>query len=303
MIPLNKMKTANSNYSYQELLQYAEKSNVAYLDFIEHDWIFKKIFRTDQPGTMVRTTGINVILIAASIITAMIEGVWISPDLSPSLTQNIGFWVINIFVLIFTPFAIQIATGLTKLFLNLFREGYVNVNRNTYNKFITSVQKKISNKYIVWFIYLSGLVCTFFQIKSSISFAPNAWMTPGGGHLSVTVFVWLPINIFHQILIIQFTVRAVLIAYVMAKFFLNPNIGLNLNAKGAGRGNGLELIGKYSVLLIVVAFLGSILIAISFYNYLYVFKVPIYFYDNVILILEFSIYSLFSLFSPILLIL
>ena len=128
----------------------------------------------------------------------------------------------------------------------------------------------------------------------------GSWHLQGGtGILAVSIssLVFIPLNLLHQVLLLQLLIRSFLISTVLIAFYrckLTSEVGKTTKGvKGI-----VSLVGRFSLLNYFVILLVSSMLSISLYNNSVIFHFPMYHWYNIVLIAEFLLCSFMLIITP-----
>lgn len=295
-------KSSKDHITYHRICEYADKEGLIPIDLIRRDHFFRHIFGYEKPHAYLRSILVVSFFVIVTFASALIEQVFINDSLAIDMLRDIGFWVIIGLVYSLTPISILIYRNTTRLFLLLFKSSIIKADKATFNRFTSRMNAGSQSIFILIFIYSAGFLIFIFQYTLMPLKTIHSWHAPGlVGSISVTSILFIPLNIYHQVLMVQFLVRTVNISIIMISFFLDNSMELDLSHHESHEVKGIELIGKFALVNFSIVFCFSIFLAASLFSTTHIYDFPLTHFYNIILIVEFYICSFASVFSPILL--
>lgn len=290
----------SSQYSFFTCKAFAEKHNYSYFDLTSHDWLFNHIFSYNSPRFYLQTIVYISILVIAVLVTGFFEGVLSTSELEIDMASDFGFWLI-----IATDYLLGISTVLvfrnfTCLYINILEKCPDATSSRQLQGFITRLQRIISHRGWSIGIYVSAVVLFYYQYVAMALQSSGSWHLQGGtGILAVSIssLVFIPLNLLHQVLLLQLLIRSFLISTVLIAFYrckLTSEVGKTTKGvKGI-----VSLVGRFSLLNYFVILLVSSMLSISLYNNSVIFHFPMYHWYNIVLIAEFLLCSFMLIITP-----
>jgi hypothetical protein len=297
---MNEVKTKHLNNSYRTLRTYAENENLIYPNLVKNSWSFQKILCYESKHTYLVAFIIITLFIFVTLVSGMIEKVFLNETLDIDMFHDIGFWMIIIVDYILTFLSIMIFRNFSKLFIQLHHNDMIHTDKTIFNKFFDGMNKNINRKIYIYFCYIVGFGIFLFQYRSMPLTTLNTWHIPNlTGEVSITSLVFIPLNLWHQVLIIQFLMRSFFISITMILFFVNNNMQIDFSDNQNSNTSAIEIIGKYAFINLILIFFLSLFLAVSLFSNTQIYGFSMYNIYNIILISEFIVCSFISIFSPI----
>lgn len=295
-------KDKNERVTYHDICTYAQNEGLVPIDLIQRDWFFNRILGFKREQVYLQSFIIISFFVIVTFVSGFVEGVFINSSLSIDMVRDIGFWMIILVVYTLTLVSVVIYRNTTRLFLLLFKSSIIKADKETFNKFSTRINAGLQNTFVLVCIYVAGLAIFYYQYTLMPLQTMNSWHVPGAdGSVSLTSLLFIPLNLYHQILMVQFLIRSVSISIIMISFFLDNSMELDLSHPEAHKIRGIEIIGKFALMNFSLVFCLSLFLAASLYSNTQIYGFPMTNFYNIILIIEFYICSFASVFSPILL--
>jgi len=288
--------------TYPEFRDYADQEKLEYPNLVKNDWLFKTILRFESKKTYLISSIIITIFLVITILSGIIENVFLNKNLEIDMLHDVGFWMIIIVDYALTYLSIHIFRNTAKMFIQLYRSNMIKTEKSVLNTFFTRINKKINSNISVLLCYAVGIGIFIYQYLSMPLTTINTWHIPDIlGQVSITSLVFIPLNLFHQILIIQFLIRTVATSIILIRFFLDHKLQINFSQKKQGVDSPIEIIGKYAFVNFLMIFLFSLFLAASLFSNTQIYGFAMYDTYNIILITEFVLCSFASVFFPLLL--
>jgi hypothetical protein len=288
--------------TYPDFRNYAKQEDLVYPNLVKTDWLFKTILHFEKKNTYLISSLIITIFLVATILSGIIENLFLNDNLEIDMLHDIGFWMIIIVDYALTFLSIHIFRNTAKMFIQLYHSGMIKTEKPVFNAFFTRINKKINSKILILLCYAIGIGIFIYQYLSMPLTTINTWHIPDIlGHVSITSLVFIPLNLFHQILIIQFLIRTVATSIILISFFLDHRLQINFTQKKQGVDSPIEIIGKYAFVNFLMIFMFSLFLAASLFSNTQIYGFAMYDTYNIILITEFVLCSFASIFSPLLL--